>query len=180
MSNLADKRVQAATLSQQQAEANMVRYEELTLDAVTFSYPGSPKPLFSGLTWTIRGPARYAIVGRNGSGKSTLLRQARPDLAEGACREALAHFLFRREAVFRPVGQLSGWERLRLALAIELITPDVPKLLLLDEPTDHLDRESMAQLEQLLRDYRGAMVVVSHGESFLARVGIGERPTIGA
>jgi ATP-binding cassette ChvD family protein len=67
-----------------------------------------------------------------------------------------------------PVGHLSGGERRRVALCKLLL--EKPDLLLLDEPTNHLDAESVAWLEQTLKDYRGAVLIVTHDRYFLDNV----------
>jgi len=70
---------------------------------------------------------------------------------------------------------LSGGERLRATLACVLFAEPAPQLLLLDEPTNNLDLVSVAQLESALNAYRGAFVVVSHDERFLAGIGVTRR-----
>ncbi|MEO1200841.1 MAG: ABC-F family ATP-binding cassette domain-containing protein [Pseudomonadota bacterium] len=89
-----------------------------------------------------------------------------------AGRAVLARFLFRAEAAEVPVGQLSGGETLRAALACILGGPAPPQLLILDEPTNHLDLESIAAIEAALVDYDGALLVVSHDRDFLDAIGI--------
>ncbi|TRW79330.1 ABC-F family ATP-binding cassette domain-containing protein [Mycolicibacterium sp. 018/SC-01/001] len=95
-----------------------------------------------------------------------------PGLSVTRRRHLLAQFLFGDDAVDRTVSTLSGGERLRATLACVLFAEPAPELLLLDEPTNNLDLVSVAQLEQALQAYRGAFVVVSHDEAFLARIGI--------
>lgn len=73
-----------------------------------------------------------------------------------------------REYADQKTGLLSGGERTRLCLGRMLLTE--PDLLLLDEPTNHLDLKSIAWLEEYLRSYRGAVLVVSHDRYFLDRV----------
>ena len=75
----------------------------------------------------------------------------------------------------RPSGQLSGGERLKAALACALYADPPARLLLLDEPGNHLDLASLDALEAMLRQYAGALVVVSHDEVFLERIGLTHR-----
>ena len=70
---------------------------------------------------------------------------------------------------------LSGGERLRATLACVLYAEPAPQLLLLDEPTNNLDLVSVGQLESALNAYRGAFVVVSHDERFLADIAVRRR-----
>jgi len=67
---------------------------------------------------------------------------------------------------------LSGGERLRATLACVLFAEPAPQLLLLDEPTNNLDLVSVGQLRSALAAYRGAFIVVSHDERFLADIGV--------
>ena len=82
----------------------------------------------------------------------------------GEARSYLARFLFQGEDVFRRVGSCSGGERSRLALARLLATE--PNLLILDEPTTHLDIPSREALEQVLLAYQGTLLFVSHDRQF--------------
>jgi ATP-binding cassette subfamily F protein uup len=77
-------------------------------------------------------------------------------------------FLFRPEQARTPVGQLSGGERGRLALACALARPS--NLLVLDEPTNDLDLETLDLLQEMLADYAGTVLLVSHDRDFLDRV----------
>ena len=108
-----------------------------------------------------------AILDRN----ETLVeawRRLNPDGSANDAQAALARFLFRNTAAHRRVGDLSGGERLRAALACVMTGPTPPKLLVLDEPTNHLDLESVEAVEAALKAYDGALVVVSHDADFLA------------
>lgn len=77
-------------------------------------------------------------------------------------------FLFRPEQARTPIGRLSGGERGRLMLARALAKPS--NLMVLDEPTNDLDLETLDLLEEMLADYPGTLIVVSHDRDFLDRV----------
>src|SRR5580765_7182088 len=76
-------------------------------------------------------------------------------------------FLFQPEQARSPVGKLSGGERARLMLARALAVPS--NLLVLDEPTNDLDLETLELLEEMLAQYPGTVLVVSHDRDFLDR-----------
>ncbi|MFN3312686.1 MAG: ABC-F family ATP-binding cassette domain-containing protein [Hyphomonas sp.] len=98
-----------------------------------------------------------------------------PAADDNACRAALARFRFRADAAHQLVGTLSGGERLRAGLAVVLGVAAPPQLLILDEPTNHLDVASLETVEAGLRAYDGALLIVSHDEAFLGRIGITRR-----
>lgn len=98
-----------------------------------------------------------------------------PSLPPAQRMTLLARFLFRGSRTALPVGVLSGGERLRATLACVLFAEPAPQLLLLDEPTNNLDLVSVGQLASALDAYRGAFIVVSHDERFLAEIGVGRR-----
>ncbi len=77
-------------------------------------------------------------------------------------------FLFRPEQARTPVGVLSGGERGRLLLAVALARPS--NLMILDEPTNDLDLETLDLLQEMLADYKGTVLLVSHDRDFLDRV----------
>ncbi|QEL16321.1 ABC-F family ATP-binding cassette domain-containing protein [Limnoglobus roseus] len=101
-------------------------------------------------------------------------RRLNPGADEQSCRAALAKFLFRSEAALQTVGTLSGGERLRAGLACVLGAVP-PPFLILDEPTNHLDVNSIEAVEAGLRAYDGALLVVSHDETFLHGIGVTRR-----
>jgi ATPase subunit of ABC transporter with duplicated ATPase domains len=101
-------------------------------------------------------------------------RRLNPQADELACRSALAKFMFRADAALQTVSTLSGGQLLRAGLACVLgVAP--PPLLVLDEPTNHLDVDSIEAVEAGLRAYDGALLVVSHDETFLDAIGITRR-----
>jgi ATPase subunit of ABC transporter with duplicated ATPase domains len=103
------------------------------------------------------------------------LRAFAPRLPVTETMHLLARFLFDAERARLPVESLSGGERLRATLLCVLRAEPAPHLLLLDEPTNNLDLTSVEQLTTALDAYRGAFVVVSHDERFLADIGVGRR-----
>ena len=95
--------------------------------------------------------------------KSTVLdalREVDPDLKEEDARTRLGAFLFSGDDVFKTIDQLSGGERSRVVLA--RMTTGEPNLLLLDEPTNHLDIASQEALQDVLADFPGTLMLVSH------------------
>lgn len=88
-------------------------------------------------------------------------------LAEGALRTRLALLGIAGERATMPSRLLSGGERMKVALAAELYAQAPPQLLLLDEPDNHLDLASLQALVQMLLQYQGALLVVSHDRAFL-------------
>ena len=87
---------------------------------------------------------------------------------EGRAREVLAGLNFTEEMMDGDVGALSGGWKMRVALArILLMRPDA---MLLDEPSNHLDLESLIWLEQFLKDYQGALLMTSHDREFMNRI----------
>jgi len=99
-----------------------------------------------------------------GGGSDTLHINGEPKHVVGYMKD----FLFTPEQANTPIGKLSGGERARVALARALALPS--NFLVLDEPTNDLDLETLDLLEEMVSDYAGTVVVVSHDRDFLDRV----------
>jgi ATP-binding cassette subfamily F protein 3 len=169
------------------------------------------RPLFEGLSFSLKRGQRLGIMGANGTGKTTLLRILMgdeqpdkgvvkrghlvefgyydqnlkaladdkqviraawpgedPDASEQAMRDLLGRFGLVGDQVYQRVGDLSGGERSRAALA--RLVAQGGNVLVLDEPTNHLDLWACDALEQALQDFEGSALVVSHDRYFLNRV----------
>ncbi|MBP5801025.1 ABC-F family ATP-binding cassette domain-containing protein [Microbacterium maritypicum] len=98
------------------------------------------------------------------------IADAAPHVPEKELRNRLARFLIRGATAERPVAALSGGERFRVALAKLLLAEPAPHLVVLDEPTNNLDLDTVDQLVEALRAYRGAVLIVSHDDAFLRRL----------
>ena len=91
-----------------------------------------------------------------------------PKLTVTEVRNSLAAFMFYGEDVFKQVSMLSGGEKVRLALCKILKTG--PNLLILDEPTNHMDIIGKESLENMLKEYKGTLIVVSHDRFFINKI----------
>lgn len=94
-----------------------------------------------------------------------------PTLLREQVRSALGSFLFSQEEVERKMGQLSGGEKVRLALCKMFQTR--PNLLILDEPTNHMDILGKEALERMLNDFTGTVLFVSHDRYFIRQIATG-------
>lgn len=104
-------------------------------------------------------------------GAETVLQNmlsAFPNLTEFEARSALGAFLFSGESVFKTIDMLSGGERVRLALC--KLFKKSPNLLILDEPTNHMDILSKEALEDILMSYNGTLIFVSHDRYFVKKL----------
>ena len=91
-----------------------------------------------------------------------------PKLTTTEIRNSLASFLFYGEDVFKKISMLSGGEKVRLQLA--KILKKGPNLLILDEPTNHMDIVGKESLELLLKEYKGTVLFVSHDRFFINKI----------
>ena len=103
------------------------------------------------------------------------LRLRNPGSAEGELRSRLALLGLDANQVQLPSAQLSGGQRLKAGLACALYADPPAQLLLLDEPGNHLDLDALTALEELLRQYQGSLLLVSHDEALLQAIGISAR-----
>lgn len=92
-------------------------------------------------------------------------------LSDHELKTRLDRALFPHETWDKPCRVLSGGERMRLMLCCMMLSGSVPDLMVLDEPTNNLDLESLAILTETIRNYRGTLLVVSHDDRFVREIG---------
>ena len=97
-----------------------------------------------------------------------IVKSAHSEASDKEVRAALGSFGFSGESVDKPCSVLSGGEKIRLAFARLFIRP--PNLLILDEPTTHLDLQGRMMLESSLQEYAGTVCLVSHDIEFVRKV----------
>ena len=90
------------------------------------------------------------------------------DLSENDARGILGSFLFRKDEIYKKTAVLSGGEKTRLNLIKFLVDP--PNLLLMDEPTTHLDIHTVESLILALENYQGTLVFISHDVHFIRKL----------
>ena len=94
------------------------------------------------------------------------------EMEEHELKTILNRFLFRKETWDKPCRQLSGGEKMRLALCCLMVRADTPEMFILDEPTNNLDIRNTEILTRVVREYGGTLLVVSHDEYFIDQIGI--------
>lgn len=118
-----------------------------------------------------------AVLGNEGTLAAALQRLA-PTRAERERRLLLGRFGFVQEAAGKPVAALSGGERIRAGLAALLAAEQAPEILLLDEPSNHLDLPGLEAVAAALRAYRGGLLLVTHDEEFARDVEVERELTL--
>jgi ATP-binding cassette, subfamily F, member 3 len=132
---------------------------------------GELEPLAGEVQWGTNVKVAYFAQAHDGlKPERTVLEEllAQRNMPLGEARSYLARYLFRGEEVFKQVGDLSGGERGRLALA--LVALQGANLLLLDEPTNHLDLPTQEVLQAALQSFEGAILLVSHDRYLISQL----------
>ena len=164
-----------------------------------FNYSIGDRELFKNATLFVKYQERVCLMGKNGSGKSTLIKEILNNNqniklgyipqeiifedenitvleeahkyfngTEEVLRSALFKFLFYGEGVFVRLNKLSGGERIRLKLFCTMQKNN--NLLILDEPTNHIDINTKEILEEALKTYQGTILMISHDRYFINKV----------
>ena len=191
-------------------QAKKLYRSAVTVEKLSFRYPGTDRDIFKDLSFTIEAEQRVAIIGPNGIGKTTLMRCLAGELAPTAgriswvenaqpgympqdpqaefdmkvdlmtwmstwsgkadddliVRATLGRLLFSGDETKKSVKVLSGGEKGRMLYGKLMLTR--PNVMLLDEPTNHMDMETIESLQIGLEKYPGTLVFVSHDREFVA------------
>ncbi|MCH8552223.1 MAG: ATP-binding cassette domain-containing protein [Natronospirillum sp.] len=106
-------------------------------------------------------------------------RRLNPGWSDAGYRDRLAQLRLRGDLALQAVSQLSGGEQLKVALACSLMGPEAAQLILLDEPDNHLDLESQTLLAEVLSQYRGTLIVVTHSKPMARAMSLDRVQTLG-
>ena len=191
-------------------QAKKLYRSAVTVEKLSFRYPGTDRDIFTNLNFTIEAEQRVAIIGPNGIGKTTLMRCLAGELTPTAgriswvenaqpgympqdpqaefdskvdlmtwmstwsgkadddliVRATLGRLLFSGDETKKSVKVLSGGEKGRMLYGKLMLTR--PNVMLLDEPTNHMDMETIESLQIGLEKYPGTLIFVSHDREFVA------------
>jgi len=191
-------------------QAKKLYRSAVTVERLSFRYPGADADVFTNLSFTIEAEQRVAIIGPNGIGKTTLMRCLAGDLKptsgritwvenaqpgympqdpsaefeqkidlltwmstwtgkaddEQIVRATLGRLLFSGDETKKSATVLSGGEKNRMMYGKLMLTR--PNVMLMDEPTNHMDMETIESLQIGLEKYQGTLVFVSHDREFVA------------
>ena len=191
-------------------QAKKLYRSAVTVEKLSFRYPGTDRDIFKDLSFTIEAEQRVAIIGPNGIGKTTLMRCLAGELTPTAgriswvenaqpgympqdpqaefdskvdlmtwmstwsgkadddliVRATLGRLLFSGDETKKSVKVLSGGEKGRMLYGKLMLTR--PNVMLLDEPTNHMDMETIESLQIGLEKYPGTLIFVSHDREFVA------------
>src|SRR6476620_1639424 len=190
-------------------QAKKLYRSAVTVEGLSFRYPGADADIFTNLNFTIEAEQRVAIIGPNGIGKTTLMRCLAGDLTptagritwvenalpgympqdpqaefeiktdlftwmstwtgkaddEQIVRATLGRLLFSGDEMKKSVKVLSGGEKGRMIYGKLMLTR--PNVMLMDEPTNHMDMETIESLQIGLEKYPGTLIFVSHDREFV-------------
>ncbi|MCE3286172.1 MAG: transporter ATP-binding protein, partial [Steroidobacteraceae bacterium] len=191
-------------------QAKKLYRSAVTVEGLSFRYPGAERDVFTDLTFTIEAEQRVAIIGPNGIGKTTLMRCLAGELTpthgrvtwvenaqpgympqdpqaefdtkvdlfnwmstwsgkaddEQIVRATLGRLLFSGDETKKSVKVLSGGEKGRMIYGKLMLTR--PNVMLMDEPTNHMDMETIESLQIGLEKYPGTLIFVSHDREFVS------------
>jgi ATPase subunit of ABC transporter with duplicated ATPase domains len=191
-------------------QAKKLYRSAVTVEGLSFRYPGADTDVFTNLNFTIEAEQRVAIIGPNGIGKTTLMRCLAGDLKptagritwvenampgympqdpqaefeskvdlftwmstwsgkaddEQIVRATLGRLLFSGDETRKSVKVLSGGEKGRMIYGKLMLTR--PNVMLMDEPTNHMDMETIESLQIGLEKYPGTLIFVSHDREFVS------------
>jgi ATPase subunit of ABC transporter with duplicated ATPase domains len=96
-------------------------------------------------------------------------------LPEHRLKTLLHQFLFKMDMWDKTCGQLSGGEKIKLIFCCLMVSNSSPELIVLDEPTNNLDVQSLEVITSAIKGYKGTLLVISHDEYFINEIGVNER-----
>lgn len=114
----------------------------------------------------------YSIINRQRSVYEQLQHYNSRHLPESELKMMLYRFQFPREAWDRKCDELSGGEKMKLTLCCLIVSNNAPDLLILDEPTNNLDIQSLEVLTSAVKDFTGSVVVISHDQYFIDAINV--------